>query len=238
MVHTVVGQVTPPPPERAVSWKQLIPNIVQDQKRVWLFPLRVTHNHDWIPTAAVVGATATLIALDAHDTPFFRRTSTFAGFNKALSSGNTSIAMVLAPTALYVAGFLRKDRKAQHTALLAGEAVADAEILATVLKGATRRVRPSGIPPGGPFNDTWFEQSGSVLRARSSFPSGHSIAAFSIATVIARRYPTRRWVPFAAYGAASLIGFSRLTRSAHFPSDVFVGGALGYSIGRFAVLQP
>jgi membrane-associated phospholipid phosphatase len=36
---------------------------------------------------------------------------------------------------------------------------------------------------------------------------------------------------------AALVGFSRLTLSAHFVSDVFVGGALGYSVSRFAVLQ-
>jgi len=30
---------------------------------------------------------------------------------------------------------------------------------------------------------------------------------------------------------------SRMTLSAHFASDVFMGGALGYSIGRFAVLR-
>ena len=32
----------------------------------------------------------------------------------------------------------------QRTALLAGEAVADAEIVTTVLKNATKRVRPAG----------------------------------------------------------------------------------------------
>jgi F0F1-type ATP synthase assembly protein I len=36
---------------------------------------------------------------------------------------------------------------------------------------------------------------------------------------------------------AALVGFSRLTLSADFVSDVFVGGALGYSVSRFAVLQ-
>jgi membrane-associated phospholipid phosphatase len=40
-----------------------------------------------------------------------------------------------------------------------------------------------------------------------------------------------------AYGLSSLVEFSRLTQSAHFPSDVFMGAALGYGIGRFAVLR-
>ena len=68
-------------------------------------------------------------------------------------------------------------------------------------------------------------------------PSGHAIAAFSVATIVARRYGNHKWVPYASYGVAALVGFSRLTLSAHFVSDVFVGGALGYSVSRFAVLQ-
>lgn len=38
-------------------------------------------------------------------------------------------------------------------------------------------------------------------------------------------------------GLAGAVAFSRVTLSAHFVSDVFVGGALGYSISRFAVLR-
>jgi membrane-associated phospholipid phosphatase len=63
------------------------------------------------------------------------------------------------------------------------------------------------------------------------------MAAFSLATVVARRYGKHRWVPYTAYGLAALVGFSRITLSAHFLSDVFMGGALGYSISRFAVLR-
>jgi membrane-associated phospholipid phosphatase len=85
--------------------------------------------------------------------------------------------------------------------------------------------------------DSWFSGKGNWYRGNGSFPSGHTIAAFSIATVIARRYPHQRWVPYVAYGLAGMVGFSRLTLLSHFPSDVFVGGALGYAIGRFAVLR-
>jgi membrane-associated phospholipid phosphatase len=75
------------------------------------------------------------------------------------------------------------------------------------------------------------------LRGNGSFPSGHAIAAFSVATVVARRYGSHRWVPYIAYGIAAVVGFSRLSLSSHFSSDVFMGGALGYSISRFAVLR-
>ena len=75
------------------------------------------------------------------------------------------------------------------------------------------------------------------MRGRGSFPSGHTIAAFSVATVISRRYGNHRWVPYVAYGMATLVGFSRLSLSSHYLSDVFMGGALGYSISRFSVLR-
>jgi membrane-associated phospholipid phosphatase len=40
-----------------------------------------------------------------------------------------------------------------------------------------------------------------------------------------------------AYGVAGLIGFSRVPLQAHFPSDVFLGAALGYAVARFDVLR-
>jgi membrane-associated phospholipid phosphatase len=108
---------------------------------------------------------------------------------------------------------------------------------AIVLKDADRRLRPASVPTNGNFWDTWFDDNTRLLRSNGSFPSGHSIGAFSVATVIARRYGNHRWVPYVAYGGAALIGFSRLTLSAHFASDVFMGCALGYTISRFAVLR-
>jgi len=232
--------VTPPPAaayDRPVSWKQLIPNILSDQRQIWLFPVKVAEGQSLIPTSAVLATTAGLVALDPTDAPYFRRTSTFKPFNNVFSGNATAIGTVIAPASLYVLGLARKDGKMQRTALLAGEAVADAEVVTTFLKDATKRVRPAAIPPSGNYADTWFESKGPLLRGSGGFPSGHTIAAFSVATVIARRYGNHRWVPYVSYGAAALVGFSRLTLSAHFLSDVFLGGALGYSISRFNVLR-
>jgi membrane-associated phospholipid phosphatase len=226
-----------PAVDRPVSWKLLLPNLISDQERIWSFPARLVQGQSWIPTAAVLGTTAGLMALDPTEAAYFRRTSSFRGFNNIFTGNATVVGTIAAPASLYVIGLVRKDAKMQRTALLAGEAVADAEIVTTVLKDATKRVRPAGIPAPGNFSDSWFESSGSLFRGNGGFPSGHSIAAFSVATVIARRYGNHRWVPYAAYGVAALVGFSRLSLSAHFLSDVFMGGALGYSIGRFTVLR-
>lgn len=224
--------------DHAVTWKTLAPKILQDQKRIYTFPLQLARGRDWIPTLGVLGVTAGLVALDPHDTPYFRRTSSFQNFNTAFSGTNMSVGTMVPPLALYVFGLARHDSYAQSTALLAGESVVDCEILTALMKGASHRLRPSDFAPNGDFSESWFQGgTWNSLRGAGSFPSGHTIAAFSVATIIARRYPNRRWVPFLAYGLAGLVGFSRVTNQAHFPSDVFVGAALGYAVSRFVMLH-
>ncbi len=223
--------------DRPVSVKLLFPNIISDQKQIWTFPVRLLHGHVLLPTAVVLGTTAGIFALDPIEGNYFRRTTSYHSFNRVFSAKTTSIATIVAPASFYAVGLFRKDEKAQHTALLAAEAVADAEIVTTVLKDATKRARPVGFAPNGNLYDSFFDSKGSVLRANGGFPSGHTIAAFSIATVAARRYGNHKWVPYVAYGAAALVGCSRVSLAAHFTSDVFFGAALGYSISRFSVLR-
>jgi len=218
------------------SWKRIIPDIASDQKRIWTFPLHVFERKNLMPVMGVLAVTAGLVAIDPVDTPPFRRSLTaFHGFNNAFSGRNTALITAAVPISFLAVGLLRRDSFAQQTALLAGEAVADAEILTVVMKTVDRRVYPANIPPHGNFADSWFDNKNGF--SHGSFPSGHTIAAFSVATVIARRYGNHRWVPYVAYGAAAAVGFSRLSLAAHFPSDVFMGAALGYSITRFVVLH-
>jgi membrane-associated phospholipid phosphatase len=231
-----------PPPgfDRPISWKLLYPNLIADQKQIWSFPARLIQGQNWIPTAAVLGTTAGLVLLDPNEAGYFRRTPTFHGFNNIFASNVTAVGTGAVPASLYAIGLIRRDSKMQHTALLAGEAMADAAILTTVLKDATKRIKPAGFPTSGNLHDSWFDKGGppySYIKGNGSFPSGHTIEAFSVATIIARRYRNHRWVPYAAYGLASVVGFSRLSLSVHFLSDVFMGGALGYSISRFTVLR-
>src|SRR5665213_957168 len=119
-----------PSSDRDVSLKQLLPNILEDQKSMWSFPSRVAKGKDLIPTAAfaVIG-TALVVGADPPAARYFRNTTAFDGYNRALPSAATSAAILAAPLALYGAGLIRKDSKMTATALLAGEAAADAEIL-------------------------------------------------------------------------------------------------------------
>ena len=226
---------TASPAHRDVSLRQLPKNFFSDQKDLWLFPEKLARGHHWLPTIAVVGATAGLIAADPHDVSYFRRTSNFNEFNKVFSGKITSVEIAIVPASFYIFGLARNDSYSQKTALFAGEAVADSVVLYAVLNAVTRRLRPSDISPQGPFTDTFFRAHNGIIG--HSFPSGHATAAFSVATVFAIRYRKHRWVPWAAYGVASVIAFSRVTRQSHFPADVFAGAALGYAIARFDVLR-
>jgi membrane-associated phospholipid phosphatase len=203
---------------------------------MWLFPTKLSREDRWVPALIVVGGTAGLLATDAHDTPYFRRTKDFNDFNGGFSSNITTSEILAAPASFYLVGLLAKDPYARKTGLLAGEALADVTVLSEVIKAVTRQVRPEAIPPRGDFADSFFKANSQPLS--SGFPSGHAISAFAVATIIARRYGGRhRWVPFLAYGAAATIGFSRISTQAHFPSDVFLGAALGYAVARFDVLR-
>ena len=221
--------------QRDVSLRQLPGNFLSDQKDLWFFPGKLAQGRHWLPTVAIVGVTAGLLAADPHDVSYFRRTSNFHGFNRAFSGKITAAEIGIVPVSFYVLGLARKDTYSQKTALFAGEAVADSLVLYGVLNAVTRRLRPSDISPQGPFNDTFFRTHNGILN--HSFPSAHATAAFSVATVIAIRYRNHRWVPWVAYGIAGVIGFSRVSLQSHFPADVFLGAALGYTIARFDVLR-
>jgi membrane-associated phospholipid phosphatase len=212
------------------------PNILHDQKEIWLFPLSVARGHHLKPVLFLTVVTAGLVAgVDNPSGRYFQHTQDFNRFNKIFSGKNTSIAMFAVPSAVYAIGLVRKDSHAQHTFLLAGEAVIDSEILTTVMKDIDRRLKPVEVPPNGSFSDTWFKATeGSFIGGIGSFPSGHTIAAFSVATVFADRYPKYKWV---AYGLAGLVGFSRVSLQAHHPSDVFAGAVLGYTIAHYTVLR-
>lgn len=222
--------------ERPIDWRTIGPDLLHDQRAIWTFPTRLARGEDWKPTLEFLIVLGALISLDSRDTPYFRQTTAFSGFNHGLTATNATIGTLLVPAAIYAVGRLHKDSFATHTALLAGESAIDSEVVAEALKIAIGRRRPYAVPGGGNYSDTWFETYHPIPNTSGSFPSGHTILAFSVATVIAHRYRDHRWVPWVAYGAATLVGFSRLTQQAHFPSDVFAGAALGYFISRDVVM--
>src|SRR4029453_1613275 len=94
----------PPTVDRPVSWKLLLPNVISDQKRIWTFPGAPVRGKNWIPTAAVLGAPAGLVGFDPAEAAWFRRTSTFHGFNNVFTGNATALGTIAAPVSLYAIG--------------------------------------------------------------------------------------------------------------------------------------
>jgi len=138
------------------------------------------------------------------------------------------------PAVFYIVGLTTKNNYTKNTGMLAAEALLNAEIPNLVLRNTTRRLRPSEALAQDSLSNTWFKTTGNPLTAKGSFPSGHTAAAFAVASVIADRYHQHRWVPFVAYGLATAIGFSRTSSNSHYLSDVAFGGMIGYSVGHWA----
>jgi membrane-associated phospholipid phosphatase len=117
-----------------------------------------------------------------------------------------------------------------ETGRLGAEAVIDSVLVVAALKLATNRERPNeGNGQGGfwPHGTRSYELDG-------SFPSGHAAESFALARVIASEYPSKP-VQLAAYAFAVAMSVSRVTAREHFPSDVLVGGTVGYLIGGYVV---
>ena len=65
-----------------------------------------------------------------------------------------------------------------------------------------------------------------------SFPSGHTSAAFMMATLFGYYLPAL--MPL-LYCWAAMVGFSRVALGVHFPSDTLVGAILGVSTALFSL---
>jgi undecaprenyl-diphosphatase len=67
-----------------------------------------------------------------------------------------------------------------------------------------------------------------------SFPSGHTSAAFMMATLLGYYFPP---LIIPLYGWATLVGCSRVVLGVHFPTDILVGIILGISTALFSLGQ-
>ena len=101
----------------------------------------------------------------------------------------------------------------------------DSIIVEQVLKIASMRERPTVDNARGKF----FQTSAGI---DSSFPSSHSMVAWSAAAAIASEY-NGPLTKLTAYGLATGVSLTRVLGREHFPSDVLVGSALGWFIGRY-----
>jgi hypothetical protein len=202
------------PPER-----RIFGDLLNDQQHIWTSPGRIKeHDLRWL--IPFVSASAVLISEDNH----ISKSLTYSPDQLSVSHRFSDIGVGLmfgTMGALYLDGRLAHQEHRTKTGLLGAEALAGGTIVVRLLKIATDRKRPTVE------NGTGFWAGG------ESFPSGHSFSAWSAAAVLANRYPDKKWVKFTFYGLASAISVARVTGKNHYPSDVLVGGVLGYLVGHY-----
>ncbi|HEY0763098.1 MAG TPA: phosphatase PAP2 family protein [Pyrinomonadaceae bacterium] len=196
-------------------------NILNDQKAIWTAPLRL-HGHDakWAIPAGI-GFMA-LVATDRITGDEIAESDAPVKMSRAVSHIGSVYGLGTVAGAFYLLGRARKDDRARETGLLSAQALVNSIIVESALKGITQRGRP-----------TIGKERSEFFEGGNSFPSGHSTQAWAVAAVVASEYKHRRAVQILAYGAATAVSVARFTGQKHYLSDVVVGSALGYTIGKY-----
>jgi len=213
-----------PEPQPDVTIRNVPRFILHDQKAIWTSPAHLKlKDMEWlVPLAAVTGvAIATDHSAMVHVVPIN------ADLNKkSIDASNVLMGgFIAAPVAFYGVGHFTKSPHAQEAGILTGEAMIDGVVVEQGMKLIFWRERPSQNNGSGHF----FKSDAGI---DSSFPSSHSVEAWSAAAVLTGEYPAF-WSQALIYGAATAVSASRVIGQEHFPSDVIVGSAAGWLVGRY-----
>ena len=201
--------------------KQFLKNLLRDQKAIWTSPFRMQADDlRWF--APLAGGTVALIATDKRTGDWVAGHPGLVDPSAAISRAGAGGTLVAAAGAFYLIGRAAHNERARETGILGGEALIDTILVVTVIKKTTQRARPDS-----------GDERGQFFAGGSSFPSGHSAESWALATVIANEYRGKRGVQIAAYSVAALVSLSRFTAQRHYLSDILVGSAIGYGIGRY-----
>lgn len=139
------------------------------------------------------------------------------GLSRGLSHSGIILPVGI-PTAMGIYALIQKDKPLLKEAIYIGTSVIEAVGLTYGLKHVFDRERPyikypNKIHPIEPEDSP-------------SFPSGHTAAAFSLATSLSITYP--KWyviIPSSVWACG--VGFARINQGVHYPSDVLAGAAIG-----------
>jgi membrane-associated phospholipid phosphatase len=184
-------------------------------------------SQDWLNLTAVLGTGVVLYAFDQkiHDWSQGRRTPStedWAKFGSFVGSGLFLGGLI---SSFYLGGEIFDDKDLRKTALLSLESWLTAGVFVLGLKAITGRARPYTGMKANHFKPFTFTSD------YFSFPSGHAASAFAVATVIADQTDFIL-VDVLAYSFSTLVATARVHESKHWTSDVFIGAAIGYFIGK------
>src|SRR2546422_11734825 len=200
--------------------RKLFLNIVLDQEGIFTSPFHVNRHNalEWLVPMAATGA---LIASDTHIANAFENSRGQVRWGGRISNIGASYTLIPIVAGSYVYGAWRDNPKGREIGVLGTESLLDSLIVAGVLKEVFRRNRPDEKNPG----DFWG--------GGTSFPSGHAIQVWSIASLLAHEYKHKPIIAVTAYSLAGIVSASRIAARKHFASDVVTGGTMGWFIGRY-----
>jgi hypothetical protein len=208
--------------EASANPAKFVRNLAYDQKAIWSSPFKAkVEDLNWIIPLA--GVTAGLINADAELSHRVNTNSSFSQHSGTIA--NAGVGFLLGGSGgLYLLGVMKGNDHRKETGILAIEAATDSLIVDQIFKFATQRARPTDGNQQGDFYD-------SSKITNSSFPSAHAALAWSAASVLAHEYPGPL-TKFFVYSIATGVSAARVAGRQHFPSDVLVGSAMGWLIGR------
>jgi membrane-associated phospholipid phosphatase len=213
----------------AISQEQksnnLAKNILRDQKAIWTSPFVGSNDRfKWmIPFAAT---SAFLITRDNDWSHSYQPSENTLNWSDQVSKIGSAYAVYGSVTGVYLLGKVSNNENLAHTGFVGLEALLNSTIVGGVLKLATDRERPNS-----------GDGDGSFWGGGSSFPSGHSMAIWSVASAMVNARPRPIYWHIIAYSIASSVSIARIAEEEHFASDVFVGSAFGFFIGRYVAHQ-
>jgi membrane-associated phospholipid phosphatase len=201
------------------SPKAFTHQLMSDQKAIWTSPAHIQKSDaKWlVPLAA--GTTVLFLEDTKISNAVVGKTTLANDADKISNIGLYSTWAV--PGAFLALGKIKDNDHMVDTGERGLQAAVYSTIVMQAMKLATNRMRPGD---GG---------NGGFLNGGDSFPSGHSMEAWALATVIAREYPDKPLVKWGMYSFATAVSLSRIANQRHYASDVVVGGSIGYLIGRF-----
>ena len=215
------AQISTPTPSPPSLEKEFLKNVLRDQKEIWKAPLHLQRvDAKWMIPAGI-GALA-LFTTDRITGDEIFESDRQVKPSRIVSYAGSVYGLGAVATTFYLAGRKRNDDRARETGILSAEALINSMIVSGALKEITQRARPLDGRERSEFFD-----------GGDSFPSGHSMQVWSVATVIANEYHNRKLIKVAAYGIAGAVSVARFTEHKHYLSDVLVGSAAGYAIGRY-----
>ncbi len=191
-------------------------HLAEDQKDIWTSPFHLQPDDaKWLVPS---GGIATALFVTDSQSAWAMHWGHLHAWNVASNAGLAAEGGLTG--AAYIWGHITHNERMRETGVLATEAMINALGVDYAIAGATGRERPI---PANYQNVFW--------NAGTSFPSDHAALSWAFASVVAQEYPHLA-TEIAAYGTALGVSLARAASDQHFLSDVFVGGLIGYQIGR------